>query len=95
VSTTFGITADYVPHPPLIVRPAVGGDYFVVLDAAGVPVARGDREMCDLVAAGKVLFVRSADLLSLADIGAALFVGAAIALVPVAWAVSGIWWIVA
>jgi hypothetical protein len=79
----------------LIVLPAVGGDYFVVFDDAGVPVARGDHEMCDLVAAGKAIFVRPGELLSLADIGAALFVGAAIALVPVAWAVSGIWWIVA
>jgi hypothetical protein len=46
----------YTPQPPLIVRQAVGGDYFVVTDARGVPVAQGTQAMCRLVAAGKRLY---------------------------------------
>jgi hypothetical protein len=60
----------YTPVPPLRVHQAVGGDYFVVLDAAGVPVAQGDRQLCDLVAAGTKIYAVPDDLLSPADIGA-------------------------
>lgn len=46
----------------MTVRRANGADFWVVIDRAGRLVAQGRRETCELVAAGRPIFVTQGSL---------------------------------